>query len=94
MQVISPGEVLKTLYLEPLEMSAGQLAKAVKVPRTRIERIVKGETAITPDTALRLARYFQSTPQLWLNMQSSWDLQNAEPKLRSEIDAIEPREVA
>lgn len=94
MQVEAPGQVLKTLYLDPLDLSAGALARAINVPRTRIERIVKGETAIMPDTALRLSRYFNTTPQLWLNMQANWDLQKTATKNRAELDAIKPLSLA
>ncbi len=55
---LSPGAVLRELYLVPLGMSAGSLARKLHVPRTRIERLVKGQTALTPDTALRLAKFF------------------------------------
>ena len=74
---IHPGEILKELYLDPLEMSAGVLAKKLNVPRTRIERIVAGKTAITTDTALRLARFFNTTPELWMNLQATFDLDKA-----------------
>lgn len=94
LNVVAPGEVLQSLYLEPLSMSAGKLASQLRVPRTRIERIVRGETKITPDTALRLARYFKTTPQLWLNMQQSWDLQEAKRVLADEIEGISPIEAA
>ena len=69
-----PGEVLDELYLAPLEMSAGALAKEVGVPRTRIERIVKGQTSMTPDTACRLAKIFRTSPLYWMNMQTSYDV--------------------
>jgi antitoxin HigA-1 len=74
---VHPGEVLKELYLLPLEMSAIALAKNLKVPRTRIERLIKCETAVTADTAMRLARYFGTTPEYWMNMQRAWDLARA-----------------
>ena len=72
-----PGEVLALLYLEPLEMSAIALSRALHVPRTRVERLVKGETALTVDTALRLAKYFGTTPEYWMNLQRGWDLARA-----------------
>jgi len=72
-----PGEVLSELFLKPLAMSAGALAKRLDVPRTRIERLVKGETAITADTALRLAAFFGNTPEFWLNLQRGHDLAKA-----------------
>ena len=67
---IHPGEVLREEYLIPLELSAGALAKACGVPRTRIERIANEETAITADTALRLAKALGTSAQLWLNLQN------------------------
>ena len=72
-----PGEVLKELYLRPLDLSAIGLAKRLHVPRTRIERLVKGETALTADTAMRLATYFGTTPEYWMNLQRAWDLARA-----------------
>jgi addiction module HigA family antidote len=72
-----PGEVLKELYLGPLDLSAIGLAKRLHVPRTRVERLVKGETALTADTAMRLATYFGTTPEYWMNLQRAWDLARA-----------------
>lgn len=72
-----PGEVLSELFLAPLEMSAGALAKRLDVPRTRIERLVKGETAMTADTALRLSAFFGNTAEFWLNLQRAHDLAQA-----------------
>ena len=91
---IHPGEVLRELYLEPLGMSAGALAKILKVPRTRIERIASQQTGITPDTALRLARFFRTTPQFWLNMQASYDLKIQAPMLAKELATIPEMEAA
>lgn len=71
---LHPGAVLKELYLKPLDMSAISLARELKLPRTRIERHIKGTTGVTTDTALRLARYFSTTPHYWLNMQTNYDL--------------------
>ena len=69
-----PGEVLKELYLDPLGMGAIAFARRLDVPRTRIERLVKGVTSVTPDTALRLARAFNTTPAYWMNMQTNYDM--------------------
>ena len=69
-----PGEVLKELYLDPLDMGVIALARRLGVPRTRIERLVKGTTGMTPDTTLRLARAFNTTPAYWMNMQTDHDL--------------------
>ena len=72
-----PGEVLKELYLDPLEMSPIALAKRLHVPRTRLERLVRGETALTADTAMRLSRFFGNTAEYWMNLQRGWDLARA-----------------
>ena len=90
---LHPGEVLREEYLEPLGLSPYALAKACRIPRTRIERIAREEIGITADTALRLGRYFNTTPQFWLNLQSDYDLRTAEAKIRRELDAIEQREL-
>jgi addiction module HigA family antidote len=76
---ISPGRILRDEYLEPLGMTSGDLARALDVPRTRVERILKGETAVSVDTALRLAAHFRTSPQFWLNLQNSFDLARAKP---------------
>ncbi|MEM9472083.1 MAG: HigA family addiction module antitoxin [Pseudomonadota bacterium] len=91
---LSPGAVLNELYLTPLGMSAGALARKLHVPRTRIERIVKGQTALTPDTALRLAKFFNTTAEYWLNMQSAYDLHEQAPRLAGELAAIDSFEAA
>lgn len=85
MRPIHPGEVLREEFLVPLEMSAHALALELKIPPPRINDIVRERRAITPDTALRLARYFGSTPQFWLNLQTSHDLKIAERKAGSKI---------
>lgn len=72
-----PGEVLVELYLEPLGMSALALAKRLNVPRTRIERLVKGETSVTVNTAIRLSKFFGTTPEFWMNLQRAYDLAQA-----------------
>lgn len=77
MRAIHPGEILREEFLVPLEMSANALAMALHVPAPRINDIVRERRAVTPDTALRLARYFDTTAQFWLNLQSSFDLKQA-----------------
>ena len=72
-----PGEVLAELYLEPLGMSAIALAGQLKVPRTRIERLVKGETGLSVDTAMRLAKFFGTTAEFWIDLQRAHDLARA-----------------
>ena len=78
---IHPGEILREEFLAPLRMSADQLALALRVPATRINDIVNEKRGITADTALRLSRYFGTTPKFWMNMQSSWELEVAEDQL-------------
>ena len=70
-----PGEVLAELYLTPLGMST--LAKRLNVPRTRIERVVKGETALSVDTAMHLSKFFGTTAEFWINLQRAHDLARA-----------------
>ncbi|MBO0905733.1 HigA family addiction module antitoxin [Jiella sonneratiae] len=89
--LIHPGEILREDFLAPLAMAPYGLAKALHVPRTRIERLAREETPVTVDTALRLARYFGTTPELWLNLQRSYDLQLETDRKRDEIAAIIPR---
>ena len=72
-----PGEVLVELYLEPLGMSAIKLARRLHVPRTRIERMVRGDTALTADMALWLSTLFDNTPDFWMNLQCAYDLARA-----------------
>ena len=69
--------MLAELYLEPLGLSPIALAKRLNVPRTRIERLVKGETSLTVDTALRLSKFFGNTPEFWMNLQRAHDLARA-----------------
>ncbi|RBI69048.1 addiction module antidote protein, HigA family [Roseovarius sp. TE539] len=72
-----PGEVLRELYLDPLGLSPIALARRLHVPRTRIERLVREETSMTADTAMRLAKAFGTTPEYWMNLQRAWDLARA-----------------
>ena len=85
-----PGAVLKELYLAPLDMSAIALARQLKLPRTRIERLIKGITGVTPDTAARLARFFGTTPNYWLNLQTNFDLAHID----TDVSQIEPLRMA
>ena len=78
MRAIHPGEILREEYLAPLGMSAHALSMALHVPAPRIHDIVRERRAVTPDTALRLARYFNTTALFWLNLQRSFDVKHAE----------------
>lgn len=87
---IHPGEILREEFLAPLGLSAGALARKIHVPRTRIERLVAEQTAVTPDTALRLARIFGTTPEFWMSLQASFDLKTEQARLAADIEAIDP----
>ena len=78
MRPVHPGEILREEFLLPLGMSAHALSMALHVRAPRIHDIVRERRAVTPDTALRLARYFDTSAQFWLNLQSSFDLKQAE----------------
>ena len=86
---IHPGEILREEFLAPLDLKPYTLAKKLHVPRTRIERLVAERTPVTPDTALRLAKFFGTTPQFWMNMQASYDLAIAAKEKKAELAAIE-----
>ena len=85
-----PGEVLREEFLVPLGLSAGAIARACGVPRTRIERIANEETAITADTALRLGKALGTSAQLWLNLQNEFDMRTARLRIGKELDQINP----
>ena len=91
---IHPGEILRDLYLEPLEMTPYALAKKLNVPRTRIERIVAQKTGITSDSALRLAKFFKTSPEFWMNLQNSFDLKVEAQVLKEELERISEYETA
>jgi addiction module HigA family antidote len=78
MPPIHPSETLREDFLEPLGLTANRFAIELQVPVTRINDIVRGRRAITADTALRLARFFGTTPQFWMNLQTNYDLELAE----------------
>jgi addiction module HigA family antidote len=77
MRAIHPGEILREEYLEPMGLSASALAIALRVPAPRVNDIVRERRGISPDTALRLARFFGTSAQFWLNLQSGYDLKIA-----------------
>jgi addiction module HigA family antidote len=90
MRPVSPGEVLRE-QLEELGMSANALASALHVPANRITGILNAERALTPDTALRLERFFSgTTAQFWLNLQTNYDLRQAELETGNELRDIKP----
>jgi len=89
---IHPGVVLLEDFLKPLGISANKLARELRVPSNRIVKIVNGERGITADTALRLARFFNTTPDFWMNLQSHYDLEKAQDEIAEEIERdVRPR---
>ena len=92
---IHPGEILREEFLKPLGMSAPELAVALCVPATRINEIVNERRGISASTALRLSRYFGTTPKFWLNLQASYDLaMTAEAKAKEIERTVHPMEAA
>ncbi len=87
---VHPGEYLREELLDPLGLTPYALAARIGVPRTRIERLVREQTRITPDTALRLGRFFSMSPAFWLNLQARHDLAAAETRAGNDIAAIVP----
>lgn len=85
---VHPGEILREDFLPDYGLTAGSLAKALLVPRDRIEKIIREKRAVTADTAARLGRLFGTTPQFWLNLQANYDLASLAVE---DIDKIEPR---
>jgi len=92
MRPIHPGEILKEEYLDPLGMSVNALSKALHVPATRMNEIVRENRGITADTALRLARYFGTSERFWLNLQTEFELRRAQINKAAKIAReIQPR---
>ena len=91
---LHPGEMLREEFLVPLALSPYALAKAIGVPRTRIERLVREETPVTADTALRLGRYFNMTPQFWMNLQVRYELETSRRGMKRILARIKPRNAA
>lgn len=95
MRPIHPGEILREEFLVPLGVSANALSIDLRVPAPRINDLVRERRGISPDTALRLARFFNTTPQFWLNLQTSFDLKQAEIAVGEKITHdIKPMQVA
>jgi addiction module HigA family antidote len=87
---VHPGEILREEFLGPMNLSPYMVARALGVPRTRIERLANEQTAMTADTALRLARYFGTSPAFWLGIQTQYDLERAQDDLGAELRKIAP----
>ncbi len=89
---ISPGETLRELFMEPLGLTQHELAEALGISVSTINRIINGKGSITADTAIRLGRYFRTTPQVWLNMQVRYDLEVASDRIEALVKkTVKPR---
>jgi len=91
---LHPGEILREEFLKPLEMSSYHLAKKLRVPVPRIHYIILERRGITADTAVRLARFFGTSPEFWMNAQSFYEVRRAQNELTKELSRIQPRQVA
>lgn len=85
-----PGEILRHEFLEPLGLNQKELAEALGITRVRLSEIMRGKRAITPDTALRLARFFNTTPEFWLGLQTDVTLWDTLQTRRTEYEKIKP----
>ena len=94
LEPVHPGEILKHDFMDPWELSATALARAIGVTPARVNEIVRRRRGITAETALRLARYFNTDAQSWMNLQTRYELALAERATRAALQAIRPRKVA
>jgi addiction module HigA family antidote len=85
-----PGEMLREEFLIPMIITQRELANGIRVPYQRVNELINGKRGITPSTALRLAKYFGTTPGLWMNLQLRWDLYRAQQVEARQLDKIEP----
>jgi addiction module HigA family antidote len=93
-QPTHPGEILLEEFLLPMGITQRQLADAIRVPYQRVNEIVNGRRGITPATALRLARFFEVSPDFWMNLQLRWDLYRAQQTEVNDLMAIRPHHLA
>jgi len=92
---LHPGEVLLKEFMRPLGLTAYALASRCRMSRTRLERIVRGNAGVNGDTALRLAKFFGTTPEFWMNLQTRYELETTAFKIGKELAAIKtPKRVA
>ena len=87
---LHPGEVLREEFLLPLNLSAGAIARACRVPRTRIERLTREEVGVSGDTAVRLAKFLGTSPEFWLNLQLRFEAEVAKRAASKDLAAIKP----
>ena len=88
-----PGEMLLEEFLTPMHVTQRELAEAIQVPYQRVNEIVNGKRGITPSTALRLAKFFDMTPDFWMNLQLRWDLYWAQQAEQGVLASIQPRPI-
>src|SRR4051794_13709706 len=91
---IHPGEILRVEFLAPLKLTPYAVAGAIDVPRTRVERLVREETPVSADIALRLGKFFKTEAAFWMNLQARYDLETAEDALAPQIKKIEAYKAA
>lgn len=89
-QPTHPGEILRYEYLEELNMTQQQLADSIGITRVRINEIILGKRSVTPDTAFRLAKFFNTTPEFWIGLQTNYDMWNTLQKRNKDYDMIRP----
>ena len=87
---VHPGEILEKEFLEPLNITAYKLSKAIGVQQTRISLIVKGVRGITADTAIRFSKFFGTSPEFWMNLQREYDLRRVKMEIKEIVDNIVP----
>ena len=85
-----PGEMLRDEFLVPMGISQRELANGILVPYQRINELINGKRGVTPSTALRLAKFFGTTPGFWMNLQLRWDLYRAQQTEANQLELIEP----
>lgn len=88
---IHPGEILREEFLRPMDISSYELAKQIRVPAPRVNDIVLEKRGITADTALRLARFFGTSEEFWMNLQAAYEIRSAHARLSSTLKEIRPR---
>ena len=89
-QPTHPGEIIRYEYLDELNMTQQQLADSIGITRVRINEIILGKRSITPDTAFRLAKLFNTTPEFWIGLQTNFDMWNTLQKRKKEYETIKP----
>ena len=89
-QPTHPGEIIRYEYLDELNMTQQQLADAIGITRVRVNEIILGKRSITPDTAFRLAKFFNTTPEFWIGLQTNFDMWNTLQKRMKEYETIQP----